>query len=226
MPDQEKDKPKKDDNWLLGFIKWVGGIVATVIGGVLIFYFTQKPTTTTPVPSPTPAPTRTHTPHPGPSDDSADSHGDHPDQPPRRACENLPNKGAACQVGLGACAQTGTWVCNQAGTGLVCGAVPNQRDNNFHNVVSSNGSWDWNCDGQIERQWGACENLSPAQCRPNTNVTHAPPGFCDTLRKPNGCPPTTSECGHSGYLYPCFYNPSDGRCHAGGYETSAVMACR
>jgi hypothetical protein len=110
--------------------------------------------------------------------------------------------------GLGACAS---------------GATPSLE---FHDVIAPNGSWDWNCNGQVEREWGPCENLTRAQCDPNTNVTKAPPGFCTELRAPGGCPPKLGECGQSGWIYPCFYNSADGRCHAGGYETATVMRCR
>jgi len=103
------------------------------------------------------------------------------------------------------------------------GASP---DGNFHNSPAANGSWDWNCDGQIERAFGSCESLSRQQCDPNTNVTNVPPGFCSELRAPAGCVPQVAECGHAGYIYPCFYNSADGRCHAGGYETPTTMQCR
>jgi hypothetical protein len=111
-------------------------------------------------------------------------------------------------VGVGACA---------------AGSSPN---NEFHDVAASNGSWDWNCNGQVEREWSTCENLTRSQCDPNTNATGAPPGFCSELRAPSGCTPRVAQCGQAGWIYPCFYNPADGRCHAGGYETAAVMRCR
>jgi hypothetical protein len=110
--------------------------------------------------------------------------------------------------GIGACASVGSPV------------------NEFRDSSAPNGSWDWNCDGQIEREWGPCENLSKAQCDPNTNATGSPAGFCNEIRAPGGCPPTLGECGHSGFAYPCFYNAADGRCHAGGYEIATVMRCR
>jgi hypothetical protein len=103
------------------------------------------------------------------------------------------------------------------------GASP---DRAFHNAAAANGSWDWDCNGTVERQWAACENLSRAQCDPNTNQTGAPPGFCSEIRSPGGCTPQIAACGQSGWVYPCFYNAADGRCHAGGLETAVTMACR
>jgi hypothetical protein len=110
--------------------------------------------------------------------------------------------------GVGACASGGS---------------PNDE---FHDAPAPNGSWDWNCNGQIESEWGTCESLTRAQCDPNTNETGAPPGFCTELRTTGGCPPKLGECGQPGWIYPCFYNPADGRCHAGGYETAKIMRCR
>ena len=96
----------------------------------------------------------------------------------------------------------------------------------FHDAAATNGSWDWNCDGQVEKEYTVCENLTRAQCDPNTNAAHGPPGFCSELRAPGGCTPKVASCGLSGYIYPCFYDAADGRCHAGGYETATVMRCR
>lgn len=98
--------------------------------------------------------------------------------------------------------------------------------NEWHDAAAPNGSWDWNCNGQIERQWGPCENLRPEQCTPHTNATGAPPGFCTELRAPSGCLPKVGECGQAGWIYPCFYNSADGRCHAGGYELATPMRCK
>lgn len=99
-------------------------------------------------------------------------------------------------------------------------------DHGFHNVAAANGSWDWDCNGQVETERGACESLARAQCDPNTNVTRASPGFCSQIRGVAGCSPGVAACGTQGYIYPCFYNAADGRCHAGGYETAAVQRCR
>lgn len=96
----------------------------------------------------------------------------------------------------------------------------------FHDTAAANGSWDWDCNGQVEREFGVCENLTREQCDPHTNATGAPPGFCSEIRSEGGCPPKVAECRKSGYVYPCFYNAQDGRCHAGGYETAQVMRCR
>jgi hypothetical protein len=98
--------------------------------------------------------------------------------------------------------------------------------NEFHDEPASNGSWDWNCNGRVEREWSPCENLTREQCDPSTNKTGAPPGFCTELRAAAGCPEKIGECGKQGWIYPCFYNASDGRCHAGGYETAQIMRCK
>lgn len=96
----------------------------------------------------------------------------------------------------------------------------------FHDSPAPNGSWDWDCNGQVVREWGVCENLTREQCDPHTNATGAPPGFCSEMRYEGGCTPKVAECGKPGWIYPCFYNAQDGRCHAGGYETAQVMRCK
>ncbi len=131
--------------------------------------------------------------------------------PPRVQQENPPRpvqQENSTPKGIGACASGGS------------------PSNEFRDAPAPNGSWDWNCNGQIERELGTCENLTRAQCDPNTNATGAPPGFCTELRAAGGCLPKIGECGQQGWVYPCFYNPADGRCHAGGYETAKVMRCR
>src|SRR5882672_313117 len=84
--------------------------------------------------------------------------------------------------------------------GIGACASGDSPSNEFHDAPASNGSWDWNCNGQIEREWGPCENLTREQCEPHTNATGAPPGFCSDLRAEGGCPPKIGECGKQGYI--------------------------
>jgi len=163
--------------------QWIGGLLATVIGGVLIYWLTVG------FPSWVGGKNNSNR-----YQDDLRQHSD--------IGRALP------KVGIGACAS---------------GASPS---NEFHDSPAANGSWDWNCDGQVEREWGTCEALSREQCIPNTNVTGARPGFCPELRGPQGCVPKIGECGQSGWVYPCFLSPADGRCHAGGVETATIMRCR
>jgi hypothetical protein len=122
--------------------------------------------------------------------------------------EKLIPAAAPKPVGLGACAT---------------GSKPS---NSFRQERAANGSWDWNCDGNVEKQYQSCESMAPKACTPNTNATGSPPGFCSTLRAPDGCKAPPAQCGSTGYIYPCFYHAADGRCHAGGYETEAKLGCR
>jgi hypothetical protein len=159
--------------------KWLGGIAAAVLTGVLTWWLTQGLRFKSSTPQPVPADVMEHTPAP---------------------------------AGVGACAD---------------GASP---DHGFHNTPAANGSWDWDCNGTVERQWGACENLG-SQCPPPNSAPRrasvdAPHGFCSELRGPAGCTPQIAECGRSGWTYPCVLSDADGRCHAGWFETATVMACR
>lgn len=96
--------------------------------------------------------------------------------------------------------------------------------NSFANSPAPNGSWDWNCDGQVTPNYQSCETLSPAQCTPNSNATGSRGGFCADLRE-KGCSPAVPKCGKSGYVYPCFIQ-ADGACHAGGYPTPVTVGCK
>lgn len=111
-------------------------------------------------------------------------------------------------VGIGACAT---------------GAKPSTS---FRQEPAANGSWDWNCDGIVEKQYQSCESMPPKACTPHTNATGSPPGFCSTVRAPDGCKAPPAQCGSAGYIYPCFYHAADGRCHAGGYDTEVKLGCR
>jgi hypothetical protein len=133
--------------------------------------------------------------------------------------------GSQCTVGQGACRSDGKLFYH--GDNAVCKAETPILPEGFRDIASPNGSWDWDCNGTVEKQWATCESLTKDQCDPNTNVTQrAPGGFCTQLRSPGGCPPDAAECGQRIWTYPCFWNAADGRCHAGGYETATTMACK
>jgi len=146
--------------------QWMGGLLATIIGGVVIYWLTVGPLF-------------------------------HP-------------------AGVGACA-----------TGL-------SKDDAYHSALAPNSSWDWNCNGQEEREWHACEDFPGERCKnqPLRKVDidqltkDDVVGFCTKDRAATGCEPEVAACGQSGKLYPCVYNPEDGRCHAGWFETATTMRCK
>jgi hypothetical protein len=133
--------------------------------------------------------------------------------------------GVECSIGEGACRSVGRLL--YEGNNGVCKPETDIAPRGFNEIAGPNGSWDWDCNGRVEKQWATCESLTKDQCDPNTNVTKkAAGGFCTALRDTGGCPPTAADCGQKIWVYPCFWNAADGRCHAGGYETATVMACK
>ena len=133
--------------------------------------------------------------------------------------------GEPCETGQGACRASGRTVCAVGGRSTTCSSSGNTPDARFHNVQASNGSWDWNCNESIEQQYRHCEDMSPADCNPNTNERRKPGGFCTGSRGVDRCPMSPAACGQNILIYPCFL-AADGRCHAGGYDSSATMGCR
>jgi hypothetical protein len=133
--------------------------------------------------------------------------------------------GADCSTGVGACMRAGKFF--YEGDTPVCKSEINVDPQGFSNIAAPNGSWDLDCNGAVEKEWVTCESLSRDQCDPNTNYTHkAAGGFCTSPRAVAGCLPSVAECGQRIWVYPCFWNANDGRCHAGGYETATTMQCK
>jgi hypothetical protein len=80
--------------------------------------------------------------------------------------------GPACRAGnpcysdgFGACINMGTVSCS--GGAATCSAPPpGKPDDSFHASAASNGSWDWNCNNNIDRKYplAACESFTAATC--------------------------------------------------------------
>jgi hypothetical protein len=72
--------------------------------------------------------------------------------------------GACYSDGFGACINMGTTSC-ASGT-AVCSATPGKADESFHASAASNGSWDWNCNNNVDRKYplAACESFTSANC--------------------------------------------------------------
>ena len=87
-------------------------------------------------------------------------------------CDNVQDDGffvgTRCDVddkSVGACAQGGSRECSSA-TEAGCRADdPAIGTQGFHDRAAPNGSWDWNCDGQTELEFGIC--TLPAACITN-----------------------------------------------------------
>lgn len=71
-------------------------------------------------------------------------------------------QGQPCTVGVGACARTGTVQCSAQNVAS-CSATPGAPDNTgtWHQAAATNGSWDWDCDGNIEYEYPSGDTTPP-----------------------------------------------------------------
>jgi len=93
--------------------------------------------------------------------------------------DNVPVTACDVGTGLGACANGGTTACS--GTSQVC----NPADagigvaNVWHPTASPNGSWDWDCDGSVAKQFAdantnpTCTGLAPVACISVPNASYS-----------------------------------------------------
>ncbi len=104
--------------------------------------------------------------------------------------------GAHCYPGFGTCMATGTVVCASAST-AGCSATPGSPDDSYHTTSGNNGSWDWNCNNNVDRRYplAACESFTAATC-PSTGwapVT-GQSGDCGEMLVQSSCSATASGC--------------------------------
>ena len=108
--------------------------------------------------------------------------------------------GAHCYPGVGACLATGTVVCENPST-ATCSATAGSPDETFHTTAAPNGSWDWNCNNNVDRQYplSSCESFTAATCPPQG---WAPPagesGDCGEMLVQSSCSTTPSGCASTG----------------------------
>ena len=118
--------------------------------------------------------------------------------------------GAKCYPGVGACGVMGTVVCTDPST-AACAATPGQPDDNFHTTAAPNGSWDWNCNNGVDRQY------------PLKSCESAPAGACPPLGWTPG-PGGSSDCGEMLIQRACTSTGSG--CASTGAEETVVEACK
>lgn len=148
--------------------------------------------------------------------------------------------GGPCSVGsAGVCRRNGHLACVNGTAQLACDATagvpvdafsdrpsPDPLVDVSQNTGTYDARFDWNCDGVTEQDWGHCEAHGAAECTPNTNATGVMGGFCVAERDVGGCPQLPARCGDQVFVYPCFFNVTEGICRAGGITSTATMKCR
>ncbi len=79
--------------------------------------------------------------------------------------QGTPVGGPCYSSGYGACIATGRVVCTSS-SAAGCSATSTTPDETFHTTAAPNGSWDWNCNNGVDRQYplAACESFTAATC--------------------------------------------------------------
>jgi hypothetical protein len=118
--------------------------------------------------------------------------------------------GQACYPGVGACINTGTVVCIST-SAAGCTATAGNPDENFHAAAASNGSWDWNCNNNVDRKYplASCESFAAAACPAQ--------GWSPS-------PGTSGDCGEMLLQQAC--SVVGGACKSTGTATSVQEQCK
>ena len=108
--------------------------------------------------------------------------------------------GSACYPGVGACIIKGSVICADRMT-AACSTAPGKPDDSYHAVAGPNGSWDWNCNNNVDRKYplASCESFGVAAC-PGTGWTPQPgeSGDCGQMLIQQACSVVASSCRSSG----------------------------
>jgi hypothetical protein len=139
------------------------------------------------------------------------------------AVDNVPS--GICNVGsgLGACANNGHTGCN--GTTQVCNpstpAIGDSTSTAWHLNSAPNGSWDWNCDGVVTKQYPdqspatpTCTGLSMSACSSVPQVSYA--------LNPFAC----GDLGDIGSFYCVWLAAIPGCTNKSGQSTGYQQGCR
>jgi hypothetical protein len=108
--------------------------------------------------------------------------------------------GGACYPGVGACITKGTVVCTST-TAAGCSTAASSPDESFHAVAAANGSWDWNCNNNIDRKYplASCESFSAAACpAQGWMVTPGGAGDCGQPLLQQACSVVSGVCHSTG----------------------------
>lgn len=124
-------------------------------------------------------------------------------------------QGGACSVGTGACARTGTIVCN-APNMPTCNATAGAPDTGWHTSPAVNGSWDWDCDGQVQYQYPSGTATQPYASYDTAICTPSQPRTKDTCNFGYWVyDSSTNGCGTAADELSCQWSDSLGFCNDG-----------
>jgi hypothetical protein len=108
--------------------------------------------------------------------------------------------GGKCYPGVGGCLTMGMVVCTDPST-AGCSVMAGDPDESFHTNAAPNGSWDWNCNNNVDRKYkvGGCDSFTASTC-PSVAYPQAPgtSGDCGEDLTVESCSATASGCVSTG----------------------------
>jgi len=114
--------------------------------------------------------------------------------------QGTPVGGVCYSSGYGACISVGRVVCASA-SAAGCSGMSTAADDTFHTVAAPNGSWDWNCNNNIDRKYplAACESFTASTCpgqgwKPEPGLA----GDCGESLIQQSCSATSTGCASTG----------------------------
>jgi hypothetical protein len=114
--------------------------------------------------------------------------------------QGTPVGGPCYSAGMGACISMGRVAC--MGTSMAgCSATPIPADDSFHTTAAPNGSWDWNCNNDVDRKYplAACESFTASSCPgQGWKPVAGQSGDCGESLLQQSCMATSSGCVSTG----------------------------
>jgi len=105
--------------------------------------------------------------------------------------------GDQCSAGFGVCMKVGMVICASTTTSACSASPGTPPDDAFHTVSGTGGSWDWNCNNNIDRKYplAACESFTAANCPASGWAPVAGgSGDCGEMLLQSSCSATASGC--------------------------------
>ncbi|HXJ20558.1 MAG TPA: putative metal-binding motif-containing protein [Polyangia bacterium] len=114
--------------------------------------------------------------------------------------QGTPVGGPCYSAGFGACIGMGRVTCLSP-SAAGCSAMQDSADDTFHTTAAPNGSWDWNCNNNVDRKYplASCESFTAATC-PDQGYQPEPgqSGDCGESLIQQSCTATATGCASTG----------------------------
>jgi hypothetical protein len=114
--------------------------------------------------------------------------------------QGTPVGGPCYSAGQGACITMGRVMCTSP-SAAGCSAQPGAADESFHTTAAPNGSWDWNCNNNVDRKYplASCESFTAATCpSQGYQPVSGQSGDCGENLIQQSCTATSTGCASTG----------------------------